>query len=149
MTPLAQTSAAAKNLVEDAWKSCGAQVSEMSAETHDKLFAAVSHLPHLLAYALVDELRERDNATELFGFAAGGFRDFTRIAGSDAEMWRDIFLDNRSRLAEELDAYVAKLQQFKTLLSTADAAALERLLRDSRDARNEWVKARARDAGPA
>jgi prephenate dehydrogenase len=149
MTPLAQTSPAAKNLVANAWKSCGAQVSEMSAESHDKLFAAVSHLPHLLAYALVDELRERDNAAELFGFAAGGFRDFTRIASSDAEMWRDIFLDNRARLSAEMDAYVAKLQQLQSLLSSADAVALERLLRDSRDARNEWVKARARDAGPA
>jgi prephenate dehydrogenase len=106
-------------------------------------------LPHLLAYALVDELRERDNAAELFGFAAGGFRDFTRIASSDAEMWRDIFLDNSARLSEEMDAYVAKLQQLRSLLSVGNAVALERLLRDSREARNEWVKARARDAGQA
>ena len=71
----------------------------MSATTHDSIFAAVSHLPHLLAFALVDELALRDNAKELFNFAASGFRDFTRIAGSSPEMWRDICLSNRDALS--------------------------------------------------
>jgi prephenate dehydrogenase len=135
---LAETSPQAKSIVEAAWQACGAKTSRMSAESHDRVFAAVSHLPHLLAYALVHELCGRDNAEELFAFAASGFRDFTRIAGSDASMWRDIFLANRERLMAELDAYTAKLEHLRGLLATGDAAAIEQLLRQARDARNKW-----------
>lgn len=110
----------------------------MSGEAHDRVFAAVSHLPHLLAYALVHELCGRDNAEELFAFAASGFRDFTRIAGSDASMWRDIFLANREWLMAELDAYTAKLKHLRGLLAAGDAAAIEQLLKQARDARNKW-----------
>ena len=85
------------------------------------------------------ELCERGNAQQLFGFAAGGFRDFTRIAGSHPEMWRDIFLDNRAALVGELDAYVAKLGALRALLEAGDASALEDMLEVARNARNDWV----------
>jgi prephenate dehydrogenase len=148
IVPLAGTSPAARNLVEDAWRACGAIVSQMSADAHDRVFASVSHLPHLLAYALVHEICERSNAGELFGFAASGFRDFTRIAGSDPEMWRDIFLDNRAALTGELDAYMAKLQTLRALLAAGDAAALEQILQRARSARNDWANSKTpRDAG--
>ena len=92
--PIAMRLLALPNL----WQKCGANVSEMTAETHDRIFAAVSHLPHLLAFALVDEIASRPNAEQLFSFAASGFRDFTRIAGSSPEMWRDISLANKTAL---------------------------------------------------
>jgi prephenate dehydrogenase len=81
--------------VRGAWEAIGSRVSLLAAADHDRIFAAVSHLPHLLSFALVSEIAERANAAELFGFAAGGFRDFTRIAASSPEMWRDIALQNR------------------------------------------------------
>ena len=153
IAPIAETSAAAKLRVEEAWRACGAQVSEMTPDAHDRVFATVSHLPHLLAYALVHEICGRGNAGELLGFAASGFRDFTRIAGSHPEMWRDIFLDNRAALLGELDAYVAKLQSMRGLLAAGDAAALERMLEQARKARNEWAQGAAQgslaDGDPA
>jgi prephenate dehydrogenase len=139
ISPLAETSAAATARVEAAWLACGARLSAMTPESHDRIFATVSHLPHLLAYALVHELCERDNAGQLFGFAASGFRDFTRIAGSHPEMWRDIFLENRDALIAELDRYVAKLDALRALLDAGDGAALERLLEDASKARKNWT----------
>src|SRR5690606_10003094 len=96
LTPVAQTCESAKNTIRQMWVKSGANVTEMSAHHHDRIFAAVSHLPHLLAFALVNDLAARPNAQELFAFAASGFRDFTRIAGSSPEMWRDISLANRT-----------------------------------------------------
>jgi len=139
VSPLAETSPAARARVESAWLACGARLSVMSPEAHDRIFATVSHLPHLLAYALVHELCERDNAGELFGFAASGFRDFTRIAGSSPEMWRDIFLENRGALIAELDRYVAKLGTLRARLDAGDGAALERLLEKASRARKDWA----------
>jgi prephenate dehydrogenase len=139
ISPLAETSDAARARVEAAWLACGASLSTMAPESHDRIFATVSHLPHLLAYALVHELQGRDNAGELFGFAASGFRDFTRIAGSDAEMWRDIFLENRAALTAELDRYAAKLGALRALLDAGDGAALERLLMEASKARRDWA----------
>lgn len=148
ITPVAETCDAAKRMVEAVWLACGASVSEMTAEAHDQVFAAVSHLPHLLAYALVHDLWERDNAAELFGFAASGFRDFTRIAGSDPEMWRDIFLDNRAALMIELDAYIARLEGMRALLTAGEAVALEQMLARASNARNDWGHGKALgDAG--
>src|SRR6185503_7805101 len=90
ITPLAENSDSALKKVQDAWSACGARIARMDAEEHDAILGAVSHLPHVLAYALVHELASRANAVQLFGYAAGGFRDFTRIASSHPEMWRDI-----------------------------------------------------------
>jgi prephenate dehydrogenase len=128
--------------VAELWKKCGAQVSEMTAENHDGIFAAVSHLPHLLAFALVDEIASRPNAEQLFSFAASGFRDFTRIAGSSPEMWRDISLANRSALLSELTAYQDELSQLKQFLTNKDDAGLQALFERASVARNNWAKER-------
>jgi prephenate dehydrogenase len=139
MTPLQENSAETIAHVEAAWRACNANVVNMTAAAHDAVFAAVSHLPHMLAFALVDEFAARPNAKSLFSFAASGFRDFTRIAGSSPEMWRDIALNNRNALLTEMDAYIAKTQQLRTLIANADAAELERLMQRAREARAKWL----------
>ena len=139
LTPLPENSVAAVARVRAAWESCGANVSELAADEHDRVFAAVSHLPHLLAFALVHEFSGRDNADQLFGFAAGGFRDFTRIASSHPEMWRDICLANRHALLLELDAYMVELMRTRVLLAGGDAAGLEALFSTARARRDAWL----------
>ncbi len=138
LTPTANTQAEAVARVTEFWQACGAKVSSMPAQAHDEIFASVSHLPHLLAFALVDELAARANAAELFGFAASGFRDFTRIAGSHPEMWRDISLANKDALLKELAAYQDELARLKTLLQNQDSAGLEALFSRASLARNAW-----------
>jgi prephenate dehydrogenase len=140
LTPLPENPDAAVQAVEEAWQACGARVSRMDAAEHDAVLAAVSHLPHLLAYALVHEVAGRENSAQLFGFAAGGFRDFTRIASSHPEMWRDICVANRDRLLAELDRYLAKLQAVRPLVANGDGAALQRLFEEARAARERWLK---------
>lgn len=142
LTPGAETDADAVALVRTLWTAAGAHVTTMSAAEHDGIFAAVSHLPHLLAFALVDELAARDNAAQLFDFAASGFRDFSRIAGSSPEMWRDISLANRPALLDELDAYAAELQKIRTLLQAADGQGLQALFERASQARNAWAHKR-------
>jgi len=137
LTPLEENSQQSISKVEEAWKACGANVSRMNAEEHDAVLATVSHLPHLLAFALVHEVARRENSAQLFSFAAGGFRDFTRIASSDPEMWRDICAANRDRLLEELSRYSKKLDQVIALLDRP--ADLEKLFAEARDARNKWI----------
>ena len=134
-----QTNRDAVLRVHDLWTQCGANVSEMPAETHDRIFAAVSHLPHLLAFALVDDIAARPNAEQLFSFAASGFRDFTRIAGSHPEMWRDISLANQTALLSEIDAFERELSQLKQHLKNADGAALQALFERASVARNNWA----------
>jgi prephenate dehydrogenase len=126
--------------VRAAWEACGANVSELAPEEHDRIFAAVSHLPHLLAFALVHDLATRDNADQLFGFAASGFRDFTRIASSHPEMWRDICTANRKALLVELDAYMAELLRTRVLLASADSAGLETMFATARARRDAWLE---------
>lgn len=138
LTPTKSTSANAIVCVKQLWQTCGANVSEMTAETHDSIFATVSHLPHLLAFALVDEIASRKNAAELFSFAASGFRDFTRIAGSHPEMWRDISLANKDALLNELISYETELSKLKTMLQSEDAAGLQALFERASIARNAW-----------
>ena len=139
LAPLPENAAASLAAVEAAWTACGARVTRMSAEEHDAVFAAVSHLPHLLAYALVHEFAGRGNSAQLFGYAAGGFRDFTRIASSHPEMWRDICVANREPLLAELDRYAAKLRALRPLLERGDGAALEKLFAEARAARERWL----------
>jgi len=138
LTPAAATDTQAIQQVKTLWQTCGANVSEMTAATHDGIFAAVSHLPHLLAFALVDDIASRPNAEQLFGFAASGFRDFTRIAGSHPEMWRDISLANRTALLSELDAYQQELKRLQELLKSEDGEGLEALFERASIARNNW-----------
>ncbi|MGH8746382.1 MAG: prephenate dehydrogenase dimerization domain-containing protein, partial [Burkholderiales bacterium] len=99
----------------------------------------VSHLPHLLAFALVREIAQRPNSAQLFGYAAGGFRDFTRIASSHPEMWRDICVANRDALLAELARYDARLQSIRALLADSDAAGLEEVFAEARAARDRWL----------
>ena len=134
-----ETNRHAVRRASELWKTCGAHVSEMPAVTHDNIFAAVSHLPHLLAFALVDEIASRPNAKELFSFAASGFRDFTRIAGSHPEMWRDISLANKPALLSEISAFEHKLTQLKQLLNNNDAHGLQALFERASVARNNWA----------
>ena len=139
LTPTPETNRDALAGVAELWQKCGANVSEMSAENHDSIFAAVSHLPHLLAFALVDDIAKRPNAAELFSFAASGFRDFTRIAGSSPEMWRDISLANRTALLGEISAFENELSQLKQLLENNDGAGLQALFERASVARNNWA----------
>ena len=138
LTPLKENSPEAIGKVTSAWKACGARLSEMPADEHDAVLAAVSHLPHLLAFALVHEVAGRKNSEQLFSFAAGGFRDFTRIASSHPEMWRDICAANKDRLLEELSRFSGKLDQVKALLDKP--ADLEKLFAEAREARDRWIR---------
>jgi len=140
LTPLPQTSANAIDRVQGAWEACGAAVQRMQPQQHDEIFAAVSHLPHLLAYALVDHVAGHANAGQLFEHAAGGFRDFTRIASSHPEMWRDICIANRDALLRELSRYEATLARLRAILEREDAPALEALFERARAARNRWLE---------
>lgn len=124
------------------WQACGANVTEMSADNHDAIFAAVSHLPHLLAFALVDDIASRPNAEQLFSFAASGFRDFTRIAGSHPEMWRDISLANKSALLSEITAFESELSQLKQLLINENSTGLQSLFERASMARNNWAESK-------
>ena len=140
LTPLPESRPEAVQKVRDAWEACGANVVGMTPQEHDRVFAAVSHLPHLLAFGLVDDLAGRSNAPLLFSHAASGFRDFTRIAGSHPEMWRDICVANRVALLEELDAYLGELARLRTMLVEGDADGLEAVFERARRARNAWAE---------
>lgn len=142
LTPDEQTSNSALDKVSRLWQQCGAVVSHMSAQEHDSVFAAVSHLPHLLAFALVEDLAKRSNAELLFKFAASGFRDFTRIAGSHPEMWRDIALANKTALLSELRLYQQALSDMTALLEADDSRALHDLFEHASRARNDWAKSK-------
>ena len=140
LTPQADTRADALETVKALWQATGAQVETLDAELHDRVFAAVSHLPHLAAFALVDELAGRADGDTYFHFAASGFRDFTRIAGSSPEMWRDIALANREAVLAELDAYLAALQALRQTVAGEDAEALLTIFSRARAAREHWMK---------
>lgn len=139
LTPQADTRAEAVATVRALWEAAGAQVETLDAAQHDRIFAAVSHLPHLAAFVLVDELAQRPDSETFFRFAASGFRDFTRIAGSSPEMWRDIALANREALLAELDAYTAALQTLRTVLSAGEAETLTKVFSRAREARENWI----------
>ena len=140
LTPLPQNAPAHIERVAAAWQQCGAVIHTLSVEKHDAVFAAVSHLPHLLAYALVDDIASKPHADLLFQYAASGFRDFTRIAGSSPEMWRDISMANQPAILNELDAYIAQLTRFRALLAQKDGAAMEGMFANAQRARNEWAQ---------
>lgn len=149
LTPLEETGAEATQLVTGLWQACGATVSKLSAARHDDILAAVSHLPHVLAFALMSLLSgaqdsqdspDTSNASKLLRFAGSGFRDFTRIAGSSPEMWRDICLGNRETLLRQMDAYQRELGAIRDLLAKGDGEALEKLFANARETRRRWLK---------
>lgn len=139
LTPSAENESIAVSQVRQLWLDCGANVITMPAEQHDGIFATVSHLPHLLAFALVEDIASRDNADELFQFAASGFRDFTRIAGSSPEMWRDISFANRTALLDEINTYEQALTKLKQTLAAEDGDGLQALFERASKARNNWA----------
>lgn len=139
LTPLPENTQEAVARVRRAWELCGANVSELTPQQHDAVFAAVSHLPHLLSFALVHDLAQRDNRDLLLSFAASGFRDFTRIAASSPEMWRDICMANREALLQELQIYIAELKQMSAALQTGDAQRLEQTFHAARELRANWT----------
>jgi prephenate dehydrogenase len=138
LTPLPENAKDAVARVRRAWELCGANVTELTPEEHDGVFAAVSHLPHLLSFALVHDLAQRDNRDLLLSFAASGFRDFTRIAASSPEMWRDICLANRDALLRELLQYANELHGLYQALEQNDAAKLEQVFSEARKVRSNW-----------
>ena len=138
LTPLPENAPDAVARVRQAWELCGAIMGELTPQQHDKVFAAVSHLPHLLSYALVHDLAQRENRDLLLSFAASGFRDFTRIAASSPEMWRDICMANRDALLDELGRYMEELGVLHKALAEADAGKLEEVFSIARSIRANW-----------
>lgn len=147
LTPLPETEPRALATVRGLWETAGARVVEMDFGRHDAVLAATSHLPHLLAYALVGALAADEDADEVFAFAAGGFRDFTRIASSNPEMWRDISLANRDALLAACDRYTAHLARLRDALEAGDGDALAAAFARAKDVRDRLVvpDANARD----
>lgn len=141
LTPLPENSAGDVARVSAAWQACGAVMHQLAPADHDRVFAAVSHLPHLLAYALVDDIARKPHADLLFQYAASGFRDFTRIAGSSPEMWRDISLANADALLGELDAYLQALHTLRGYLVERNGAAIEGIYSSAQRARRDWMAA--------
>jgi len=135
LTPLPETSATAVATVTELWELTGAIVECLDPDHHDRVLAATSHLPHVLAFALVDLLASKHEHEEIFRYAAGGFRDFTRIASGDPVMWRDICLSNDAEIVVILDAYMAQLTRLRTLVTQSNGAALEAVFARSREAR--------------
>jgi prephenate dehydrogenase len=138
LCPLPENTRESVERVAAMWLATGASVHRMSAEQHDGVFASVSHLPHVLSFALVEQILEAPDAALKFSFAAGGFRDFTRIAASSPEMWRDVCIANRAALLTEIDAYTKVLARFRQAIDASDGAALEAAFERSRTARSKW-----------
>ena len=141
LTPLPENTMDMVDRVAALWAAVGAEVSHMSAIQHDAVFSSVSHLPHLLAYALVAQIANSEDAATKLGYAGAGFRDFTRIAASSPEMWRDVFAANKTAVLKDLRAYQAMLAQMELNLVTGDTKTLEKILSRAATVRSEWGKA--------
>ena len=134
------TSFEAKQKIEMLWKNAGAIVSNMSHNDHDKIFSTISHLPHLLAFSLVDMITHRKNANELLKFAASGFKDFTRIAASSPEMWKDITLANKKFILEDIQLFENQIKLLKEAIEQEDTKKILALFENASKTRNEWSK---------
>lgn len=146
LCPLPENAPETVERVAAMWRATGACVRDMTPDQHDRVLASVSHLPHVLSFALVEQILNSPDAALKFSFAAGGFRDFTRIAASSPEMWRDVCVANRVALLDELDAYTAVLARLRAAIDAADGAALEAVFERSRLARSEWQEQRTAGA---
>ncbi|HEX7028729.1 MAG TPA: prephenate dehydrogenase/arogenate dehydrogenase family protein [Gammaproteobacteria bacterium] len=138
LTPLADTDPDAVARVREMWEAAGAIVELTAVEHHDRVLAATSHLPHMLAFGLVDSLAKQDNVEEIFRFAAGGFRDFTRIAGADPVMWRDICLRNRDAILQAIRLYQADLNELVAAIETGDGETLLKIFGRAKAARDKF-----------
>ncbi|MCU7931675.1 MAG: prephenate dehydrogenase/arogenate dehydrogenase family protein [Candidatus Thiodiazotropha sp. (ex Codakia rugifera)] len=139
LTPLPETNADAVNRVDKMWRQCGAEVTHMSVGHHDEVLAATSHLPHMLAFTLVDSLARMKENDEIFRFAAGGFRDFTRIASSNPVMWRDICVANQKSLNGMLTRFANELHELAALLQSGDEEGLLEVFERAKQARDRYV----------
>lgn len=127
LTPTRKTDSAALKKVAALWRKVGAKVEEMDVDTHDQILGLVSHLPHALVYELVNLMsRAKVNSTEVIEYCGGGFKDFTRIASSRPELWRDIFLLNRRAVSKGLADYIRSLERLKRMIDNGQGAALEK-----------------------
>lgn len=139
LTPLAENDAASVVRVREMWQACGAEVTEMPVQHHDEVLAATSHLPHMLAFGLVDMLARLKENDEVFRYAAGGFRDFTRIASSNPVMWRDICIANRQALGPMLAAFADEMNELAARIGAADGDALLAIFERAKAARDRYV----------
>lgn len=138
ITPGKNTNTDAVVIVSDLWESVGAKVEIMNADKHDDLLAMTSHLPHMLAFSLMDYLMS--NNPDACHYAAGGFKDFSRIASSDALMWRDICINNPEQIVKHIKGYQQGLDKISNLIKTNQPEALEQLFHDAKSARDSWLK---------
>jgi prephenate dehydrogenase len=137
-TPIARTQMAQLNKAKSIWTALNCSVQSMSPEAHDAAFAAVSHLPHLLAFSMMNSIAAQPKGSDYFGLAGSGFRDFTRIAASDPEMWHDILLANRAQILTQIDFFKQALQGFEASLLANDSKALEASITKASQLRSQW-----------
>lgn len=137
LTPLEETDALATQAVTKMWHATGADVESLSVEHHDEVLAATSHLPHALAYTLVDTLAQMHEHREIFQFAAGGFKDFTRIASSDPQMWHDICLNNRDALLDMLNRFSVDLNKLTKAIEDEDSESILKIFKRAKTARDQ------------
>ncbi|MDE2618384.1 MAG: prephenate dehydrogenase/arogenate dehydrogenase family protein, partial [Burkholderiales bacterium] len=138
LTPLDRTHAAQVQQAIDVWSALGCHVLKMTPESHDAAFAAVSHLPHLIAFALMNAITGQNQGKDFLSLAGPGFRDFTRIAASDPHVWRDIMISNREELLTQAKIFQRNLQALELMISTGNADALEELIGQASQARAHW-----------
>ena len=139
LTPTEATSSEALQRVSKMWELCGSDVTVMSVEHHDEVLAATSHLPHMLAFALVDSLARMKENDEIFRYAAGGFRDFTRIASSSPVMWRDICIANREALGTIMDSYIKDMHELAETVAKGDGERLLEIFERAKASRDKYV----------
>ncbi len=139
LTPTENTSSNAVQRVTAMWEECGGDVTIMSVEHHDEVLAATSHLPHMLAFALVDSLARMKENDEIFRYAAGGFRDFTRIASSSPVMWRDICIANRYALSAIMKGYIGDMNELAETIAQGDGERLLEIFERAKESRDKYV----------
>jgi prephenate dehydrogenase len=142
LTPVEETCNKAHKLITDMWQAVGADVIDLEVVHHDEVLAATSHLPHMLAYALVDCLASMQERDEIFKYAAGGFADFTRIASSNPDMWHDICFSNRDALLKTLDVFSDHINQIKAAIEASDSGQLLEIFKRAKQSRDEFVSSR-------
>ncbi|OOY57147.1 prephenate dehydrogenase [Solemya velum gill symbiont] len=148
LTPVSQTDESAIARVETMWRDCGAEVTRMLVVDHDRILAATSHLPHMLAFALVDMLSRLGDTEDIFRYAAGGFRDFTRIASSNPAMWRDICIANSDAVSTLVDNYAEEMKELASLIRSRDGEKLLALFDNAKQARDRYVDGLNQQAEP-
>jgi len=141
LTPIERTQTAQLQKAVDVWTALGCRVLKMSPEQHDSAFAAVSHLPHLIAFALMNSISGQPQGRDYLSLAGPGFRDFTRIAASDPKVWRDIMVSNREELLAQSKIFQRNLQALELMISSGNTEALEGLIEQASETRSHWTMA--------